>query len=234
MRTLTFNGIKSSDLKLVVDSQDTYNSPALKYDKASIDGRNGDIIVSADSYENLDMDYTISCHGNLSDMTDAIKDAWNCLDGNYVRMEDSYLPNVYMLGFWNGEIEGSVSQNKAIKLDITINRKPQKFLISGEETVEFTESGTITNPTIYIAKPLLRVYGVGTIKVGGYTVTVKKGATKFIEIDCELEDAFEDLINRNNLVSITSEFPKLKKGENVVSLGEGIEKLEIIPRWWKR
>ena len=94
-----------------------------------------------------------------------------------------------------------------------------------------TASGTISNPTLFEAKPLIRVYGTGKLEVGSETITISKGATEYIDIDCDIQDCYEGSENRNGLVTLT-DFPTLASGDTGIKLGSGITKVEITPRWW--
>ena len=84
---------------------------------------------------------------------------------------------------------------------------------------------------MFDAKPLIRVYGVGELGIGSETITITKGATEYIDIDCDIQDCYEGLENRNGLVSLT-DFPTLPSGNTGITLGTGITKVEITPRWW--
>ena len=46
-------------------------------------------------------------------------------------------------------------------------------------------------------------------------------------------DAFYGANNCNSMISLTSgDFPELVPGDNGITLGKGITKIELIPRWW--
>ena len=100
-------------------------------------------------------------------------------------------------------------------------------------TIEFPqEQFTITNPTLFDSQPLLRVYGVGALGIGSQTVTITQ-ADVYTDIDCEMMDAFKGTANKNPYVQLTDHnFPVFKPGVNNISLGTGITKVEITPRWW--
>lgn len=81
------------------------------------------------------------------------------------------------------------------------------------------------------AKPLIRVYGKGIVQIGKQTIEILKAPTEYIDIDCDIQDCFEGTVNRNSYVSLT-DFPVLGPGSNGITLGTGITKVEITPRWW--
>lgn len=96
-------------------------------------------------------------------------------------------------------------------------------------------SGSFYNFTDYAAKPLIRIYGSGEVEVGNYKVTIsnKPDTIDFIDVDSDLQDCFNDSLNCNEYVALESEeFPKLVTGNNNVTLGDGITKIVITPRWY--
>ena len=106
------------------------------------------------------------------------------------------------------------------------------YLKSGEQQKLFTQGGSINNPTLYVARPLLRVYGIGKFAINDDVVNITY-AEVFTDIDCELEDAYKGAANWNAYIELSNnEFPKLNPGANQVALMTGIEKIEMIPRWW--
>ena len=118
---------------------------------------------------------------------------------------------------------------EAGEFDLTFNCKPQRFLKSGEDAITFTSGGSVLNETMQTAKPLLRVYGTGTFSIGGATMTISS-ANVYTDIDCDLMNAFKGTTNCNGNISGT--FAALAPGDNAITLGSGITKIEITPRWW--
>ena len=69
--------------------------------------------------------------------------------------------------------------------------------------------------------------------VGSTTITVASNALSYIDLDCELEDAFRDTENLNSCLELESnDFPVLPPGNTSITFGTGITKVELIPRWW--
>ena len=62
--------------------------------------------------------------------------------------------------------------NVSGSFDLTFSCKPQQYLKSGERRQILTGSGTVYNPTLFDARPLLRIYGTGQVIIGDVTVTV--------------------------------------------------------------
>lgn len=103
---------------------------------------------------------------------------------------------------------------------------------TGDVTVVVVSPFTIENPTLFDAKPLLRVYGSGTVGIGEYTFTVSE-ADEYTDIDCEMMDCYKGAVNKNPYVTFSNyEFPVLVPGDNTITMGAGITKIEITPRWY--
>ena len=100
----------------------------------------------------------------------------------------------------------------------------------GEITVEYGVH-PYYNPTPFESKPLIKVTGTGTLTVNGVQIAISATPTT---IDCELMEAYNGTTSRNSDIVLTpNKFPVLKPGNNTITLGSGITKLEITPRWWR-
>lgn len=110
---------------------------------------------------------------------------------------------------------------------------------TGDSTIEYGQSpGLITNPTLFDAKPLIKVTGIGTLGVGDCTATITGTANQVLYIDCEAMEIYKIVggvsTNASSLVSFsTNDFPVLNPGANTISIGTGITDVTITPRWWK-
>ena len=96
----------------------------------------------------------------------------------------------------------------------------------------YAATDNMENPTRFPAKPLIRVYGTGTVTINDIVITVSD-VTSYVDIDCELMDCYEGSTNRNDDVAFsTYDFPVLMPGVNPVSF-VGPSSVEITPRWWR-
>ena len=158
-----------------------------------------------------------------------------CSVKGYARLEDSYHPDEFRLAsFADGiTVDTSGHYNVQGRFDISFNCKPQRFLKSGEDEVIYTEDGTITNPTSFTAKPLIRIYGAGTVGIGDVDVTFD-GSTAYVDLDCEMQDAYYWPTNKNSSIILSpNRFPTLEAGSNGIVFGTGITEVDITPRWWR-
>lgn len=226
---LTFDGVSSKDFGVYINGNQTYNAPARSREVINVPGRNGALMLDNGRFDNIDVTYHSFIYREFSENVEGFRNLLLSRTG-YKRLEDTYHPEEYRLGVYKGDFSADVVEwLEAGEFDLVFDCKPQRFLTSGEEEVEFTASGSILNDTLQIAKPLLRVYGTGSFTVGSGTMTISSANT-YTDIDCDLMDAYKGTTNCNGNVSGT--FPTLTPGENTVTLNTGITKIIITPRWW--
>lgn len=70
------------------------------------------------------------------------------------------------MAVYKSGLEVTPTALKAGEFTITFDCQPQRFLKSGETAVAVASGGTITNPTLFDASPILEVYGYGNITIG--------------------------------------------------------------------
>lgn len=229
----TLDGVDSRDFGVYISGSGTFSSPRRDYKMVSIPGRNGDLVGNEKRFENLELTYPAFIYTNFKQNIQDFRNYLLSLVG-YHRLTDSYNADEYRMVLYEGEFEPDVEpKNDAGKFDIVFNCKPQRFLLTGETVTSLMADGTITNPTRFNSQPLLRVYGVGQIGVNGDTITISQSDV-YTDIDCEMMDCFKGLVNKNQFVTFSNyNFPVFAPGVNSISLGTGISKVEITPRWWR-
>lgn len=164
-------------------------------------------------------------------------------DGSYIYIKDSRYSAANAFQSWlsSAGVTMDVALSSAQSFSVTpyVPDYPSGYVqISGTHVGDgfktaYTASDSMSNPTDFPASPLIRAYGNGVFMMDGVTITIT-GATSYTDIDCDLMDCYEGTTNRNNDVSFsTYDFPKLRPGDNAVSIVSGITALEIIPRWWR-
>ena len=106
------------------------------------------------------------------------------------------------------------------------------FSNTGTTTITVQSPYELENPTLYPSKPLIRVYGSGSIQVNDITITVAQHSG-YIDIDCDMMDCHRGADSMNQYVSFSgNDFPELQPGINRILLN-GPDKVEITPRWWE-
>jgi phage-related protein len=93
-----------------------------------------------------------------------------------------------------------------------------------------TTSGSVASHGNVYALPLIRVFGTGkrTLTINGKAILLDL-QSEYLSIDSELKECHYGNVACNHLM--TGDFPIFKLGSNTVTLGTGITKVEIEPRW---
>lgn len=229
---VVFNGKNLKDFGLVFSGAGTHGAPARDFSTVAIPGKDGELYLDNGRYLNARLSYHV---GVKKPVDTHLRDLRNFLltQKGYKRLEDSYHPDTFRMAMYSGGVEPEVSVRGRIgELDLVFNCKPQRFLVAGEEEKEYASGSVIYNDTPTAAKPLVRVYGTGTLAIGDETITISS-ANGYTDIDCDLMDAFKGTTNcNNNIVLNSGEFFHLEPGVNGVSFGSGITRVIVKPRWW--
>lgn len=229
----TLDGVDSRTFGVYISGQGTFSAPARPYESQPVPGRSGDILTGGKRLENGELTYPAFI---VRDFESNIRNLRNFLLSRvgYVRLVDSYHPDEFRMVYYGEAFEPEVTErNNAANFDLVFGCKPQRFLLSGETSQTFTSAGTINNPTLFPAQPLIRVYGTGTVGIGSTTITIT-AANTYTDIDCAIMAAFKGSTNRNSYVQLSSlDFPTLKPGNNAISLGGSVSRVVITPRWWR-
>lgn len=231
--TFYIDGIDAKTVGINLQNPIQFTQAVPKYSTQSIPGRNGDLIFETDSYENRTG--TAKCFCLQENVELAISASGRFLMGKpgYRRLETSDDPD----HFWMARVKNSPAIDQRLRMiapfQIKFDCKPQRFLKSGEDSVEFTKQGALYNEFWQTALPLITVYGTGSgwLTIGDFTVDVKS-IDGMLFLDSDTQNAYNDDGNQNANINAPN-FPKLKGGENVISFGGDVERIEIIPRWWE-
>ena len=236
INTLTFNNVNSKTYGVYISGTGVFNAPARDREFVQVPGRNGDIILDHGRYQNIEVTYPAFI---VRDFATNIRTWCNKLlePTDYVRLEDTYHPNEFRLAVLAQGMEvDPVAWLAAGSFDLRFNCRPERFLKSGETPWDIYLSGVVYNPTSMVAKPLVRVYGYGTVTIGGRTITIASHNLDYIDIDCDLQEAYCGSTNANQYISC-SEFPVLQPGTVQISANysnpSGTKKTSITPRFWQ-
>ena len=257
MGTMIFNGISTIDLGVVIQTPPVYEFPTKRFDVIQIQGRNGDIIIDKNSFDNVNREYNLASVLNETDSTfikkvRAIVDWLSSVSG-YARLEDSYEPEYFRLAMYRSGGQLPNLYDQATAMLVKFECKPQRFLKSGEEQKEFnvtthpeSEFHKIVNPTKYIALPEIKVEG------GFITIEIRNGSDvnnpdittivtlndetiiEEIVIDSDLQDAYTATQFINNKIQVSNGFPKLYPGINWIKINYFSNDTIVLlkPRWW--
>lgn len=229
-----FDNLDSRDYGVFISGGGTFNAPPRRYREYTVPGRNGTLTIDEGAFEEAEHIYPAFIGNGFRANIDAFRSAINSKIG-YARLSDSYHTDEFYRAKYMAGLETDVIPSLAGgNFELTFRRDPRRFLVSGETVTTITaSSGTITNPTLYEARPLIKVTGYGTLTIGGENITIASGQT-YVTIDSELMDCYMGTTNKNDKVTFAAgKFPTLKPGSTGISRSGNITKIEITPRWYR-
>ena len=224
----TFNGISSADFGCFVADANQFDSPARDVESVNIPGMNGSLTIDNGRYLNMTLTYSMYTRGDIRNQIMGLRNALTKASG-FQRLEDTYDHDEFYLARYIDGLTIKQSDRYRAGFTIAFERKPQRFLKTGEIAVPISNGSSLMNETDQIAKPLIRAYGTGTISIGGNAITVTT-ASGYTDIDCDIQEAYKGSTNCNGNVS--GAFPELVPGENAITIS-GFSQVEITPRWWR-
>ena len=245
MSAFTFDGVSSATFNAVVFEKSLYETPAKNYEIVPIPGRNGNLLLWKDRYDDVTMSYTVLFTSNFESNYSALRNYLLSRDG-YCRLSDTFNTDEFYLAYYSDVMQPTITRDHNMgKVTIRFQRRAERFLTSGDVEQEIHLTGstpvTITNPTMFVARPLIRMYGYQDVTIAGtrFEVYHTGDISTPINIDCEIMECFDDTktIDANQFVKLKNgalEFPKLLPGANtLLSEVGGRGTVNITPRWWK-
>lgn len=249
MRRIKFGEIDFATEEMFVFSEGAYSAPVRDVSRESVLGRNGDIIVDNDRYENTTARFTVHIREDVDRNIERLKYLLYSQKG-YQRLYDSSAKDFYRMAcFYDGfEFVGQDRGN----VEITFDCKPMKYSIAGDEWVDVptveVQSAKLINPFFENAKPLIRIdAGLNQAGTSGHIVFnsdynggeysdhidfTHQGGQLYI--DTETQQAWYTLrdngyvFNAANIVSKLS--IELAPGNTFVRCTDGFS-AKIKPRW---
>ena len=241
---ISWNGVRSDQFGILIEEYPNYSKPQRKIDRYTVPGRNGDVIMPQDSWENVEQKYDIvagegvkhSVPGSFSLVSEWLNSA-----SGYAELWDDFDPDHYRLAFYEGPYDiKSLSVGRVGRTTITFICKPQRFLLTGKAPVEFSSAPSkIQNPTSYESKPLIFVTmssaGSGTISFNDFLFTLTDIPATGVYIDCEEMNCYGPTgANLNSHVSSnTGDFVTLGAGITTIGFTGDIQSVTITPRWFE-
>lgn len=234
-----YGGVSTADFGIYTTGDATYNIVNRNFDKQSVVGRSGDILIDGGNYPNVEVTYHcgMEAEEGINEKLEAFAAALMTAKG-YQRLQDSYHPDIFRMGVVLNPMmitpyrPNNGLAHRAASFDVVFNCKPQKFLESGYTELTLQNGGTVTNPTAYPSKPILIVSGSGTLTISSQTITIDSSCpSSDVTIDCELMDAYSGQTNLNKYVTLPIDDIVLGGGDNTIQMNGVTAKM--IPRWWK-
>lgn len=247
---ISWDGKRSDDYGILIEKYPSYKKPKRKMERYSVPGRNGDIIMMQDAWENVEQEYDIVFGDGTEHSAAEIQhdvSEWLFASSGYCELSDSFDTDHFRKAFVEGPIENYLfSIGRAGRATITFNCKPQLYLNSGKQPTRYTAiSFELENPTAYNARPLIYVERVAdadlqhdatcSVTINDTILSLDDVPAGGIYIDCEEMSCYDgNGINMNDHLSsfYTLDYAKLTPGENQISFGYDAAAVTITPRWF--
>ena len=231
--TFYLDGIDARSAGIQLQAPIEFSEAIPVVEAQTIPGRNGDLIFYTGSYENRSG--SASCFCLQEDVEKAISSAGRFLMGKkgYRRLETSDDPEHYWLARVENSPQIAMRLRTLAPFEIGFDCKPQRFVKAGENVVVFTSNGSLFNQYGQVALPFITLYGqgAGLLTIGDCVVDVKS-LDGTLYLDSDTQNAYNELGNQNLNINAPV-FPVFGDGEMPISFSGGIERVEIIPRWWE-
>ncbi|GLC32924.1 distal tail protein Dit [Clostridium omnivorum] len=217
-----FNGIDSSDY-LIVKKLPSIFKAEKNIKKIEIEGRDGFLTEDFGTYKSIPK--SVEC--TIKDTID-IDFLCSWLDGSG-EVVFSNEPNKKYKATIINQIEFKKIFTTFHSFIIQFDCQPHKYAFDNN-LISLASPGTIYNPYTANSKPILKVYGNGSITLNINSNNIYlTNVIDYVIIDSELVDCYRDTVLKNN--DMDGEFPEFLPGSNAVSWTGTVTKVEITPNW---
>lgn len=216
-----FNNINSKDKGILVNNLPPISKAERKYEELEIPGRNGKLYIDENCYDTFV--YTITC----TLMPDSnIREISKWLNGTGKLILCTELDKIYDV-LIKDQIDYEQTYRICNRFEVNFEVQPVAKSVLEKEINLNKESSLIIKESTYQIKPYIKVSGNGniTLTINNNSINLKN-IEDYIELDCELEEAFKNNENCNSKVEC-EDFPILFPGENVISWTGNISNLHI-------
>lgn len=233
----TLDGVSSKTIGLLIQDRPVIESPTRRVSFQQSFGQSGDTPFDHAAYDNTKMELLLLSENHTGSASDAREKVHYFFDsGKYMRFipyfDEGKIYSVMATSFPKFTTKYYLAQHQIVEVVLTV--KPYKLLVNAPVKT-MTAAGSLVNPTLRDAAPVIKVYGTGnvTLTING-TPFVIKNIVDHITIDSSLQVAYKDVsgvITDENSKIYTRKFPGLKSGTNSISWTGTVSKIEIDPRW---
>lgn len=216
-----FNNINSKEKGILVNNLPPISKPERNYEELEIPGRNGKLYIDDESYNTFM--YTITC----TLMPDSnIREISKWLNGTGKLILCTELDKMYDV-LIKDQIDYEQTYRICNQFEVNFEVQPIVKSVEKKEINLTKEDSIIIQESTYQIKPYLKIFGNGniTLTINNNSINLKN-IEDYIELDCELEEAFKDNKNCNSKVECEN-FPILFPGENYFSWTGNITNLQI-------
>ena len=160
--------------------------------------------------------------------------------GIYIKLPVASLESSDLTGFRKFLTDNPMEVVYPLGTPTTVQLTPQQISLltginvissDGDMTISVSEPSLLVNPTLFPSKPLIRVYGNGTVNINNQYITIAENPFPYIDIDCEMMDCFYGSSNANSYVRFsTDDYVTLRSGNNYIVYDGTVI---ITPRWYE-
>ena len=218
-----FNNISSQDMGILVNELPPITKASRDINKIVIPGRDGFLTEDLGTYGGT----VKPCECTILDI-DMIDQVLAWLDGSGETIFSNQLDRKYQACIIN-QIPFNRIIRKWYKFIVIFDCQPFAKMLENS-IITMVAQGTIYNGGTHKSKPVIKVYGSGTIGlyINNNLVTLSD-VLGYVTIDSQIMDCYKDSVLKNNQMS--GEFPVLEVGQNIISWTGAVTKLEITPNW---
>jgi len=230
---IILNGINSNEIEgLLIQELPPISKPKIRTQIDEIDGRDGDIVTKL-GFSAYDKTISIGLYGNY-DIDDVISFFNSEGTITFSNEEDKY---------YNYQILDQIDFDRLVRYKtakVTLHVQPFKYSnIEGTKTYNQLDNETsisIINNGNYISKPILTIYGTGTINISlndFQVFVINLGNEGSITLDTSLMEAYNNDILKNRLVTGNYDNFALNVGTNTISWTGDVNQIDIqnYSRW---
>lgn len=227
----------------MVERVPNMDRPERKYDRYSVPGRNGDIFVMQDAWENVEQSYDIWWEDSISATVAEggyTLSEWLFGTSDYATLTDDFDPDHYRKAVFLGPYDVENTMQKLGRARITFDCDPRRFLNSGLNWININSGAYtyITNPTPFVAKPVVELEDSTAT---GHQIKVENGADASALIIAAgvgsfIADSSRESITYSDgtpaFASVSGTYPLLWPGENELIIYGYFDSAKIQPNWW--
>lgn len=232
MDSFTFKNTSSTSFEgLCVTSLPPITKPSMRTEEIKIDGRDGSIFrdLGYSTYKKT-IDLVKIGEVNIENLK-----SWLDGEGKLILSNESDK-------YYNAKVIESIDYSRLLLYDkdkVTFLVQPYKYSTTEtKSTFNITNETeiTVTNSGNCNSKPIITIYGSGTINLslnGTQLFVINLGEEEFITIDVEKMEAYKSGILKNRLITGNYDNFALIPGNNTISFTGTVSKIEIenYSRW---
>lgn len=229
----TFNGRKSTDLKIYIDSSYTINTATPNVSTVSVPGRAGTVLLDdscPQSFTRTIPFYVREPPANqmkaVTEITTWLRRTVNVYHDLKFADDPDYTYRVAMTGDLSFKREES-----DLTGELTALFYPYKFLDEGLKELTVTNGQTLNNPGNFTALPLVTLTGSGTVTVTGKSSFKLTGVGGGAILDSETQSCTNLTKQETIFGRMSGDFLTLPPGDNKITWDNSDFTVKIVPRW---